>query len=326
MFTHKDIENKTVFVINCIAHDKSLRVNNGELYLQEKKEDGEQVTLTKFPFQKVLALFVIGHITITTPLLEKCKKYNLALIVTKPNLRPVFYWADAAEANYLLRQRQHAFSVNDLSIARLLVENKISNQLRALRKTRRKDELTLAAIKQCEAAYASIAEVNDYNALLGKEGVVARTFFAAYFQSLNWQGRKPRMKSDAINVTLDIGYTILFNFMECFLRMFGFDLYIGIYHCIWFKRKSLVCDLIEPFRCLIDHTVLLAFHRKQFTTEDFELVKHEYRLKRNKSATYYQVFYKTLISKKGEIFLYVQSYYRCFMGQKSIDHYPKFHL
>lgn len=62
MFTHKDIENKTVFVINCIAHDKSLRVNNGELYLQEKKEDGEQVTLTKFPFQKVLALFVIGHI------------------------------------------------------------------------------------------------------------------------------------------------------------------------------------------------------------------------------------------------------------------------
>lgn len=134
------------------------------------------------------------------------------------------------------------------------------------------------------------------------------------------------MKSDAINVTLDIGYTILFNFMECFLRMFGFDLYIGIYHRIWFKRKSLVCDLIEPFRCLIDHTVLLAFHRKQFTTEDFELVKHEYRLKRNKSATYYQVFYKTLISKKGEIFLYVQSYYRCFMGQKSIDHYPQFHL
>ncbi len=29
-----------------------------------------------------------------------------------------------------------------------------------------------------------------------------------------------------LNVTLDIGYSILFNFMECFIRMFGFDLYV----------------------------------------------------------------------------------------------------
>ena len=158
MFTHKDIANRTVFVINCIDHDKSLRVSNGELYLQETQEEGKKVTLTKFPFQKVLALFIIGHITITTPLLEKCKKYNLALIVTKPNLRPVFYWADAAEANYLLRQRQHVFCPNDLSIARRIVENKIGNQLIALKKTRRKDELTLDAMHQCDAALISFSD------------------------------------------------------------------------------------------------------------------------------------------------------------------------
>ena len=324
MFTHKDIANRTVFVINCIEHDKSLRVNNGELYLQETQEEGKKVTLTKFPFQKVLALFVIGHITITTPLLEKCKKYNLALIVTKPNLRPVFYWADAAEGNYLLRQHQHAYSPNDLSIARCIVENKIGNQLMALKKTRRKDELTLDAMQQCNAALNSMADITDYNALLGIEGVTARTYFAAYFQSLNWKGRKPRIKSDVVNVTLDIGYTILFNYMECFLRMFGFDLYIGVYHRVWFKRKSLVCDMIGPFRCLIDHTVLLAFNRKQFTPDDFELVKHEYRLKRGKSSIYYQVFYKTLIDKKADFFRYVQSYYRCFMGRKSVIQYPKY--
>lgn len=127
-----------------------------------------------------------------------------------------------------------------------------------------------------------------------------------------------------MNVTLDIGYTILFNFVECFIRMFGFDLYVGVYHRLWFRRKSLVCDLIEPFRCLIDHAVLLAFNRNQFVSQDFELVKSEYNLKRERVADYYQVFYNALISHKTEIFRYVQAYYRCFMGCKSVGNYPNF--
>lgn len=89
MFTHKDIEMRTIFVVNCIEHDRSLRVNSGELMLEEIEGDKKK-TLTKFPFQKLLALFIIGHITVTTPLIDKCKKYGVALVVMKPNLRPVF--------------------------------------------------------------------------------------------------------------------------------------------------------------------------------------------------------------------------------------------
>lgn len=121
-----------------------------------------------------------------------------------------------------------------------------------------------------------------------------------------------------------IGYTILFNYMECFLRMFGFDLYVGVYHRLWFKRKSLVCDLIEPFRCIIDHTTLLAFNRKQFSEKDFTLIKQEYRLKYDKCSDYYRVFYDALIERKSDVFKYVQQYYRCFMGCKSTQEYPIF--
>lgn len=323
MFTHKDIETRTIFVINCIDHEKNLRVSIGELLLEEQSDDKKKI-LTKFPFQKILALFVIGHITVTTPLIEKCKKFNVALIVLKPNLRPIFYWSDAAEANYLLRQRQYSFNAENISIARVVVYNKILNQLSTLKKTRRKDVLTIKAIEQCQAALNTLMDINDYNSLMGLEGAISKTYFTAYFQNLKWNGRKPRAKSDAMNVTLDIGYTILFNFMECFIRMFGFDLYIGVYHRLWFKRKSLVCDLMEPFRCLIDHSVLLAFNRKQFSTTDFELIKSEYHLKHDKTAEYYHVFYDTLKDRKSDIFKYIQAYYRCFMGDKAIETYPKF--
>lgn len=323
MFTHKDIESRTIFVVNCIDRNRCLRVKNGELMLEELNEKG-QSTLTRFPFQKLLALFVIGHITVTTPLIEKLKKHGVALIVMKPNLRPVFFWANSAEANYLLRKRQFEYAVDDINIAKVIVSNKVMNQKTSLQKTRKKDDSTLSALSLCEMALVNIADISDYNQLMGIEGAVAKSFFSAYFANYNWKGRHPRVKSDVLNVALDIGYTILFNFMECFVRMFGFDIYIGVYHRVWYKRKSLICDLIEPFRCIIDHATLLAFNRKQFSEKDFILLKNEYRLKNEHCAEYYNVYYEALIKYKADFFNYVQQYYRCFMGRKSVQEYPKF--
>lgn len=322
MFTHKDIETRTVFVINCIK-DRNLRVSNGELLLEETEE---KKTLTKLPFQKILALFVVGHIHITTPLIDKCKKYNVALIIVKPNLRPVFYWSSAAEANYLLRKKQFEFDKNDISIAKQLIINKTENQLRLLEKTRKTDELTNLAKNQCILSLQQIPFIADYNYLMGVEGAAAKHFFAAYFQQLSWQGRKPRAKTDAVNATLDIGYTILFNFIECFVRMFGFDVYVGVYHRLWFKRKSLICDLIEPFRCLIDNQVRTGFNKNQFQIQDFNIVKNEYVLKIEKHSDYSKIFFEALIPYKTDIFKYIQSYYRCFMQSKNLSNYPKFSI
>lgn len=324
MFTHKDIETRSIFVVNCIEHNRGMRVNNGELLLEERSDDGKATTLTKFPFQKILALMVIGHITVTTPLLEKCKRYGVALVVMKPNLRPVFYWSESAEANFLLRRQQHLLPADDITIASVLVRNKIENQRTALQKTRRRDSSTLDAISLCTAALDTLPGIDEYSKLMGLEGTIAKTFFSAYYQDLDWRGRHPRMKCDVLNVTLDIGYTILFNFVECFLRLYGFDLYVGVYHRLWFKRKSLVCDIVEPFRCIIDHATLLAFNRKQFSDKDFTRTKQEYHLKHECTAQYYKVFCDALVSHKQDIFLFVQQYYRCFMRRKSVQQYPSF--
>ncbi len=322
MFTSKDVQYRTIFVINCIK-ERNLRVSNGELLLEEAEE---KKTLTKMPFQKILALFVIGHISVTTPLIEKCKKFNVALIIVKPNLRPVFYWAESAEANFLLRQKQHFLPKENLQIAKALLSNKIRNQITLLNNTRRKDVLTQKAIQTCSDCLKRIPDEQGYQALMGYEGFASKAFFAAYFQDLHWNARYPRTKCDAINVTLDIGYTILFNFIECFLRMFGFDLYVGVFHRLWFKRKSLVCDVMEPFRCIIDRAVRTAYHRKQFSEKDFTVEKGEYRLKREQSQHYYKVFVEALMPHKMSIFLFVQTYYRAFMRNAPTQAYPQFTL
>ena len=109
----------------------------------------------------------------------------------KPNLRPVLYLSDSAEANFLLRKRQYEFSDDDMSVGKVLVLNKILNQKAALLRSRKKDSKTIDAIKLCENVLGTINDVNGYNELMGKEGAVSKSFFAAYYQGLEWKGRHP---------------------------------------------------------------------------------------------------------------------------------------
>lgn len=326
MFTHKDIEYRTIFVINCM-NERNLRVSNGELLLEESIENSDKTkTLTKLPFQKILALFIIGHIKITTPLIEKCQHFGVSLVVLKPSLRPVFFWSNFAEANYILHRRQYEFAKDDISIGKVLVNNKILNHIKILKDTRKKDKKTSSALSTLTACIDTLSDINTYDSLMGMEGLAAKTFFNAYYQEFEWHQRMPRAKCDALNTSLDIGYTFLFNYLECFLRMFGFDLYVGVYHRQWFKRKSLVCDIIEPFRAIIDKTIRTAWNRRQFTVDDYIIQKGEYRLKYEKNADYSKIFFEALIPYKTDCFKYVQSYYRCFMGKKSVKQYPLFML
>ena len=318
MFTHKDIDFRSVFVINCLE-ERSFKVSQGELLLTDSKTGK---TLTKFPFQKILAIFIIGHATITTPLIEKCRRFNVFVAVMKPNLRPVFTFSTNAEANFLLREKQYLFDINDLSIAKSITKNKIANQKQLLINTRRKDDMILKAIGGCDLAYQLISSTSSLRELMGVEGLSSRHFFSAYFNDLNWNERRPRTKCDELNVTLDIGYTILFNFIETFARMYGFDLYKGVYHRQWFKRKSLICDLVEPFRCIIDRQIRKSFNLNQFSLNHFKTIKNEFVLKFENNGLYYSTFYNALIGYKTDIFKYVQAYYRFFMNHN--NPFPKF--
>jgi CRISPR-associated protein Cas1 len=51
--------------------------------------------------------------------------------------------------------------------------------------------------------------------------------------------------------------------------MYGFDVYVGILHTQFFHRKSLVCDLEEPFRPIGDAAILKAMNLGQVSEKDF---------------------------------------------------------
>lgn len=323
MLSTQDINARNVIIVNALDC-KKFNMSLGNIVISDETS-GE--VLTKLSCYKVFALFVIGHITITSHVLENLSKYGINLVMLKSNFRPFFTLGGMAEANYLLRERQYHFEEN-LLVAQRLLKNKAYNQISVLKNIRNKNQLQLLAIKRCEELLLQFDELEKYELaeLMGIEGNISKIYFPAVFDYADWNGRKPRAKLDPYNVVLDIGYTFLFNFVECFVKLFGFDVYYGVCHKTWFKRKSLICDLVEPFRCIIDLQARKAWNLKQFKFEHFTLQRGQYTLKKDFNKVYTEVFFNELVEHKELIFSYIRNYYRCFMGRKSVPHYPWFNF
>ena len=164
----------------------------------------------------------------------------------------------------------------------------------------------------------------NYLEIMGVEGNAAWVYFPRMFDNTNWKGRKPRIKNDYINVTLDIGYTMLFNIVDVILQVYGFDTYYGVFHKCFYMRKSLVCDLMEPIRPVIDYCIRKAINLGQCKEKDFEIINNRWCLKYKSNPRYIQFLMTAILEYKDDIFLYIQQYYRFFMKRKSVGEIPMF--
>ncbi len=162
--------------------------------------------------------------------------------------------------------------------------------------------------------------------IMGIEGICAKLYFKSLFAEYEWKSRQPRTKCDMTNTLMDIGYTILFNIINALLEMYGFDVYVGILHTQFFHRKSLVCDLEEPFRPIVDAAILKALNLGQVSENDFWKNQNQYILPWKNSKKYVGVILNALMEYKNEIFIYLQSYYRAFIRDKSAEEFPVFDL
>lgn len=319
MLSYPDFQEKTVVIVFALQKQKYSFLNDNLVI-----KDEEDKIILQTTCHRVLALWIVGNGQISTGLLERAKKFAFPILILSQNFRCTGIWSSPTEGNFLLRQKQYVHV--DLSIAKHLVVNKITNQIATLNSIRKKEPECKDAISKLRQHLSDATKANDLQVLLGLEGVAAKTYFSKWFTDYEWKGRKPRAKIDITNVLLDMGYTFLFYFIENMLSLYGFDLYKGVYHTNFYKRKSLVCDLQEPFRCIIDKQIKKSINLGQVKEEDFELINDKWVLKYGKNKEYTQWMLKGLLEYKADIFLYCQSYYRAFMQAKPIAQYPIFDL
>jgi CRISPR-associated protein Cas1 len=282
-------------------------------------------TVLQHSCHRIFAIFVIGDGTVTTVLIKNLKKHGISTVFLAYNLKVTFSFLPESRGNFLLREKQYRHEQN-LSIAKQLIANKIENQIFLMQSLRYRTSEENEAIETTRSILERVPHVQDAGELLGIEGNAAKHYFSTYFKNTPLTGRKPRCKSDPYNLLLDIGYTYLFNYIEANLELYGFDTYYGVFHTPFYQRKSLVCDIVEPFRCVIDRRLRKAHNLKQINLEDFEFTNGQYVLKRGFAKKYTALFFRDILDNKEAIFLFIQAYYRSFMHGKPLETYPRFTL
>lgn len=320
MMSTRDFECKQIaFVFT--SRDEKISFKNDNIVIT----DADGKVKHQSTCYRLFLLFICGDYCVTTGLLERSSKFGFNIVFMTPNLRVIKIIPSKAEGNVLLRKKQYEYSSTE--IAGHVISNKIHNQKALLKKRRNKTEEEKEVIKKLDQfEQNALAPDLTVREIMGIEGVSAKLYFQTLFKDYNWTARRPRVKHDITNCLLDVGYTILFNVVNALLEMYGFDVYQGILHTQFFHRKSLVCDLEEPFRPIIDAALIKAMNLGQVYEDNFWKKQEQYILPWKYSAKYVEIFIKAIMEYKNEIFIYLQSYYRAFMQGKPFEEYPVFDL
>lgn len=273
---------------------------------------------------RLFLIVAVGHTSITSALIQKAQKFGFFIALMTGGFKLYSMIGACKDGNTLLKQKQYTYS--GIALAKVITLNKIQNQLYLLKNVRDKSDSVKEAIAHISKYLSKIPNTENLNELMAYEGLASKIYFRNHFNNVLWQGRQPRIKQDHINSALDIGYTVLFTFIDALLSAYGFDTYCGVMHQQFYMRKSLVCDIVEPFRPLIDREIKKAINLKQIRPEDFLTVNHQFRLKWDEAARYIKIFMTPIINNKDAIFCYIQDFYRAFMKEAPPEAYPAFDI
>ncbi len=316
MLTKPDfLEKKVIFIFT--HQGEKITFKNDNVVIKDK--DGN----IKFQLScyNLFALFIVGDITLSSGIISRSKKFGFSIILFTQSFKLYTAISFTLEGNFLLHEKQYCTNLSN-DIAKRIILNKIINQRDFLKKLRKK-ELKEGIAKLNETIEKLEKSEYDNYGIMGLEGTSAKIYFNRMFEPFNWQGRQPRVKRDEINLLLDIGYTVLFNYIEAVLNIYGFDLYKGNLHREFYKRKSLVCDIIEPFRPIVDYKIRKMINLQQMKDYKFTKYKEQYQLDWKDSSHFIGEILSEIMSYKSDIFDFIQQYYRWFMKGEDITKFPK---
>lgn len=316
MLNANDFRKKQIIFLFTNEGDKLSFLNDNIIV---KNKEGIKYQSTCY---RLFMICVVGNISITSGLIQRSKKFGFSICLMTTTFKVYEILGARMEGNTLLRKHQYEYTEND--IGRKIEQNKIKNQSQVLKNIRGKNQIMKDGIELLDKMVVQLEQPLEYLEVMGIEGNAARVYFSRVFDNVDWKGRKPRIKNDYVNVTLDIGYTMLFNIVDAILQVYGFDTYYGVFHKCFYMRKSLVCDLMEPIRPVVDYQVRKSINLGQCKENDFEVINNRWCLKYKSNPQYIQFLMNAILEYKDDIFLYIQQYYRFFMKRKSASEIPAF--
>lgn len=190
----------------------------------------------------------------------------------------------------LRRAQLEAYSNSEkrVRIARALIEAKLERSGQILDWLRETHDIE-TEFRRFKKEASRLASAQTVDAVRSCEGRAADFYWRAWQKAvparLEFRSRSTRARnhqnnaSDPVNALLNYGYSFLQSYVRRAINMTGLDASLGFLHEDMPSTTPLVYDLQEPFRWLIDFTVLSMIESKMFSWDDFYFTAEDYRLR-----------------------------------------------
>ncbi len=239
------------------------------------------------PLHHLGAIYCIGDVGISTPLLHRCASDGRAVVFLSSSGRFQCRMEGPVSGNVLLRQAQYATlgdPARTLQLARTFVAAKIQNARQVLLRGAREssDSAHATALQDLARHIADtlprLQTAADLDSVRGLEGDVARRYFEVFPRLLRedmegfvMNGRSRHPPRDRMNALLSFVYTLATGDCAAAVEGVGLDPQAGFLHALRPGRPALALDLVEEFRALLaDRLALTLINRRQLGRGDFQ--------------------------------------------------------
>ena len=190
--------------------------------------------------------------SITTALLNELAKQKIKVIFCDEKQNPVSElspYYGCHDCSLKLKMQMQWKDFNKQMVWTTIVAEKIRNQAK---------NLEYFKLSESEKLYSYIDEL-EFNDETNREGHAAKVYFNALF------GKKfSRSHECPLNAALNYGYSLILSCINREIVCCGYTTLLGLFHDNMFNNFNLSCDLMEPFRPIIDGFV------KQINPKKFE--------------------------------------------------------
>ena len=199
-------------------------------------------------------------VSLTTSLLAECAKRKIKVVFCDEKRNPsselIGYYGSHDTSNKVRKQIVWPENVKQAVWTEIVTE-----------KIRKQRDLLIALDKEEGNLLSQYITEVEFNDATNREGHAAKVYFNALF-GLDFT----RTADNNINAALNYGYSILLSAFNREVVSNGYITQLGLFHDNMFNQFNFACDLMEPFRPLIDRQVFFMDLDEFEHEEKMELV------------------------------------------------------
>lgn len=239
---------------------------------------------------KIESILISNKAMISTQAISLALENNIDLLFLDKYGFPIGrVWFSKMGSTALIRRKQIEIANCELGLSLVLdmIKQKIKNQISFLKKLKyaRPDRKELfdtpldaiqGSLDSLDRKFGNLEESRFI--IMGLEGTAGRAYYSCLSKIMpekyRFKGRSRRPAKDPFNAVLNYCYGVLYSRVEKACIIAGLDPFVGFMHTDNYNKKSLVFDLIEPFRIFAEQTAVYLFTGKKAKDEYFDFREH----------------------------------------------------